>query len=138
MGSFSLFCRSCLKFKRKVLYLSREKVIYTLKMNLEYSRGILFVRLEGKLIRGTSYKINNYLIPVLLKHKIKYLVYNFYNLKDIDESGIDALLNTKTAIKSNKGIIYLCEVNKMLNKKIHKLKIKRTASELSAFEVIEV
>ena len=49
-----------------------------LKMNLEYDKGILFVRLDGVLNRSTSYKVNNYLVPVLLKHKIKYLVYNFY------------------------------------------------------------
>ncbi|MBE6148496.1 MAG: STAS domain-containing protein [Firmicutes bacterium] len=109
-----------------------------LKMDLEYNRGILFVRLDGRLNRNTTYKINNYLVPVLLKHKIKYLVYNFYKLKDIDEEGIDAILNTKYAIKTNKGLIYLCDVNKELNKKIHKLHIKKTENELSAFKVIEV
>lgn len=107
-------------------------------MDMEYNKGILFVRLDGKLTRSTSYKINNYLVPVLLKHKIKYLVYNLYNLSDIDEAGIDAILNTKFAIKTNKGLIYLCEVNKNLNKKIHKLHIKKTENELSAFKVIEV
>ena len=69
-----------------------------LKMNLEYDKGILFVRLDGVLNRSTSYKVNNYLVPVLLKHKIKYLVYNFYFLEDIDDNGLDALLNTKFAI----------------------------------------
>ena len=42
-----------------------------LKMDLEFSKGILFVRLKGILNRKTSYKINNYLNPVLKKHKIK-------------------------------------------------------------------
>lgn len=109
-----------------------------LKMDLEYSKGILFVRLEGQLNRNTSYKINNYLIPVILKHKIRYLVYNLYNLQDIDETGIDAFLNTKEAIKNNKGIICLCEVSNKLNKKISKLKIIKTESELTAFDIIEV
>lgn len=49
-----------------------------LKMDLEFNKGILFVRLKGKLLRKNSYKINNYLNPVLKKHKIKYLVYNFF------------------------------------------------------------
>ena len=31
-----------------------------LKMNLEYDKGILFVRLDGVLNRSTSYKVNNY------------------------------------------------------------------------------
>jgi hypothetical protein len=47
-----------------------------LNMNIEYNKGVLFVRLTGKLDRSSSYKINKYLIPVILKQKIKYLVYN--------------------------------------------------------------
>lgn len=107
-------------------------------MDLEFNQGILFARLDGKLNRSTSYKINNYLIPVLLKHKIKYLVFNLYQLKNIDETGLDALLNAKYAIKNNKGLIYLCEVNKTLNKQIHKLHIRKTKSELSALKLLEV
>ena len=37
-----------------------------LKMDLEYNKGILFVRLEGILNRRSSYKLNNYLVPVIL------------------------------------------------------------------------
>lgn len=109
-----------------------------LKMDMEYSKGILFVRLDGKLNRRTTYKINNSLLTILLKYKIKYLVYNLYNLVDIDEDGIDALLNTKDAIKQNGGLIYVCEVSKMLNKAISKLRIKKIDNELIAYKVIEV
>ena len=109
-----------------------------LKMDMEYSKGILFVRLDGFLNRKTTYKINNYLLAILLDNKIKYLVYNLYNLTGIDEDGIDALLNTKSAIKQNGGLIYVCEVSKMLNKAINKLKIKKIDNELVAYKVIEV
>ena len=91
-----------------------------LKIDMELSKGILFVRPDGILNRNTSYKINNYLVPVILKHKIKYLVFNLDKLLDIDETGIDALLNTKYAIKNNNGNLYLCEINKEISKKINK------------------
>jgi anti-anti-sigma factor len=107
-------------------------------MDLEYNKGILFARLSGDLTRHGSYKLNNYLVPVILKHKIKFLVYNLFELKNIDESGLDALLNTKCAIKANKGKIFLCEVPDSLNKNIRKLRIKETKSELSALELIQV
>lgn len=109
-----------------------------LKMDLEYNKGILFVRLEGNLTRRSSYKLNNYLVPVILKHKIKYLVYNMYLLEGIDESGLDALLNTKCAIRTNKGKICLCEVSESLEKSMKRLRIKKTANELTALELIEV
>lgn len=109
-----------------------------LKMDLEYNQGILFVRLNGILNNKNSYKINNYLNPILKKHKIKYLVYNLCLLKDIDESGIDAILNTKIEIKNNKGKIVLCEVNKFINEKIKRLKVSKIKNELCAFDLVEV
>ena len=109
-----------------------------LKMNLEYNKGILFVRLDGVLNRSTSYKVNNYLVPVLLKHKIKYLVYNFYFLEDIDEDGIDALLNSEEAIKTNKGVMYICEVNKRLERKLKHFRARKFDNELTCMKLIEV
>lgn len=107
-------------------------------MDLEYNKGILFARLSGNLTRKGSYKLNNYLVPVILKHKIKYLVYNLFELETIDESGVEAILNTKCAIRTNKGQIYLCEVSKDLNKDLKRLRIKETDNELSALQLIEV
>ncbi len=109
-----------------------------LKMDMEYTKGILFVRLDGVLDRKNCYKLNNYLVPVILKHKIKYLVYNMYLLEDIDSSGIDAILNSKCAIKANKGKICICEVASDVKKEIKKLRIKETASELTAMDLIKV
>ena len=113
-------------------------MIWVLKIDMELSKGILFVRLDGYLNRNTSYKINNYLVPVILKHKIKYLVYNLDKLIDIDENGIDAFLNTKYAVKNNKGNLYLCEINPQLTKKISKLHIKKILNETEAKRIIEV
>ena len=59
-------------------------------------------------------------------------------LDDIDESGLDALLNTKCAIRTNKGKICLCEVSKKIEKSIKRLRIKKTATELTALDLIEV
>lgn len=109
-----------------------------LKMDLEYNKGILFVRLKGTLNRKSSYKLNNYLIPVLLKHKIKYLVYNLFDLIGIDEAGVDAILNTKCAIKANKGKICLCEVSESLEKILKRLKIKFVSNERKVFDLIKV
>ena len=109
-----------------------------LNMDLEYNKGILFVRLKGNLNRRSSYKLNNYLLPVLLKHKVKYLVYNLYELNNVDEAGIDAILNTKCAIKSNKGKICLCEVSSEIKKAVKRLRIKAVEDERKVFELIKV
>lgn len=107
-------------------------------MDLEYNKGILFARLRGNLSRKNSYKLNNYLVPVILKHKIKFLVYNLFEVTSIDASGMDAILNTKCAIRANKGKIFLCEVPEEFTKEIRKLRIKETTNELTALDLIQV
>ena len=109
-----------------------------LKMDLEYHKGILFIRLKGNLVRKTNYKINNYIVPVIVKHKIKYVIYNLKDLKSIDESGIDAILNTKCKIRKNKGIIYLCNVSNEISLKVKRLKLKQVRDEKTALNKIEV
>lgn len=109
-----------------------------LKVDMEYEKGILYVRLKGILERKVCYKINNYIVPTVLKHRIKYLVFNLMEVKDIDTSGMDALLNTKCAIRTNKGKICLCEVSDDLKIKIKRLKMKIASNEMAANRLIEI
>ncbi len=109
-----------------------------LYMDLEYHKGVLFVRLDGNLTRKNVYKINNYLAPVILKHRIKYLVYNLFSLLQIDESGLDSMVRTKCAIKNNQGKLYACEVPEHLRKKVLKTRIQVTDNELTALELLKV
>lgn len=103
-----------------------------LKMDMEYKKGILFIRLDGSLTRKKVYKINNYIVPVINKHKIKYVIYNLKNLKSFDESGYYAFLNTKCTLKKNKGKLYFCSVNKKMLLSLKRLHIKILSSEKEA------
>ncbi len=109
-----------------------------LKMDLEYEDEVLIIRLNGTLNRHSNYKIYNYLVPVINKHKIKNIIYNLANLKSIDESGIDAILNTKCIVKKEKGKIYLCEVTNENKLKLKRLHIKTFSSEETALKQCEV
>ena len=84
------------------------------KLELEYKNQILFAKLKGVLDRKNSYKINNYLNYVIKKHEIKHLVYDWQELKMIDNYGLDALLKSKYYIKKNKGIINVYGANRSL------------------------
>ena len=109
-----------------------------LYMDLEYQKGVLFVRLDGCLTKRNTYRINNYLAPVILKHRIKYLVYNLFSIIKIDDAGVDALLRTKHAIKKNQGSLYLCEVPEHLKKNLKGLRFKETTNESTALELLKV
>ena len=109
-----------------------------LKVDMEYEKGILYVRLKGILDRKVCYKINNYVVPIILKHKVKYLVFNLYDLEGIDEAGLDSLLNAKCAIRTNKGKICLCEVSDYLRLKMKRLRMKVASNELAAYHLIHI
>lgn len=109
-----------------------------LKIDAEYDQGILFVRLNGSLNEKNSYKINNYLVPVIMKHNIKYLVFNLEALDNIDLRGRDAIINSKIAIKKNKGKILLCKVNNKIDNIFKGLRIPFINKEEEVLKFIEV
>lgn len=108
------------------------------KMDLEYQKGVFFIRLQGNLKRKYCHKINNYVLPVLKKHQIKNCIINLQNLEDMEECGIDAILKIKCLMKSYHGHIYLCHVKKDLARKLKRLHIKSTLTERTALKLIEV
>lgn len=107
-----------------------------LKIDMEFKNPILFVRLHGSLNKKNNYKINNYLVNLLKKHHIKYLVCNLNNLDDIDISGMEALVNLKCTMKINKGKMLLCGMHSRIEKYLTPLKIKKIESEFLAVEYL--
>lgn len=109
-----------------------------LKINLEYKCGILYVRLSGNLNKRTSSKLNRYLIPVIMKHGIKFLVYNLNELRSIDKIGRKALINGNKAINSNKGFAYICDIPEFLAKDFESIPIQKTVNEHSAARLLAI
>ena len=109
-----------------------------LKIDMEYFKKILFVRLKGNLNYKTCYKINNFLVPMIKKHHIKYLVYNADDLYNVDNAGINSLINTKYSIKNNKGLVWACSNNKNIKNIFINLKIPNIKKENDAFKKVEV
>lgn len=104
-----------------------------LKINMEYRKGILFVRLKGDLTKYTVNSLNKYLIPVINKHGIKYLVYNLKSVTVIDNYGKDSLKKGVLAARLNNGDGLLCNTNLTLNNEF-----KIVKDELSALSLMEV
>lgn len=107
-----------------------------LYMFLEHNKGILFVRLEGNLIRETSYKINSYLIPVIIKQKIKKIVININKLEKIDLTGYEALINLRDASKEVRGEIYFSNNNEKHDQLLNKLHVNKVNNDELIFNFI--
>ena len=103
-----------------------------LNINMEYKSGVLFVRLIGSLNKLTSYKLTDTLIPIITSQGIKNLVYNFDELKSIDEVGTKTLLLGYNAILNNNGKVLV--VNNRFNLEY----FKEVNNELSALNILKI
>lgn len=104
-----------------------------LKINLEFRKGILFVRLKGDLTKYTSNSLNEYLLPIIHNQGIKYLVFNLANIKLIDSIGKSTLEKNINEAKKNNGYGMICNCNNIFNNNI-----KIVENELSALNYIKV
>lgn len=104
-----------------------------LKINLEYSKGILFVRLKGNLNANTTIRFKEYTFPIIKDYKVKYMIYNLSELVSIDSTGESALLEGIKCVNSNKGKVLL--VNNSINTN---LKLHKASNSLLALDLLTV
>lgn len=103
-----------------------------LKINLEYKRGILFIRLKGNLNETTAPRFRDYCLPIIHDYKIKYMVYNLNNLINLDSVGKEVIKESSKYIKNNRGQVLL------INSKKHPLDLDNISSELVALELLKI
>ncbi|MDD2504874.1 MAG: STAS domain-containing protein [Bacilli bacterium] len=104
-----------------------------LKINLEFRKGVLFIRLKGELTKSTVNSLNKYLIPVIIKHGIKYIVYNLGAIKVIDDFGKKSLQKGIEAARLNHGEGLICNTSLVINNNIQTVE-----NELIALSLIEI
>lgn len=96
-----------------------------IKINMEFKKGILFIRLSGSLTKSNNSEFRNTVFPIVLKNEFKYVVLNFLNLNTIDEIGIESLIDLNNIVESWKGKTSICNLNN------EELKMKIFNSEIS-------
>jgi len=105
-----------------------------IKVNYEFRKGVMFVRIIGVLV-SYNYKdtIDN-IIYIIKNIGIKFVVFNLNNIKAIDAFVIDYLLKCNRLIKEDEGEMFICSSNCFESKFKHRIPIIR--SEIEAFNVI--
>ena len=73
-------------------------------LQIEEKKENLYAKLEGKLTRKETYQVEQYLIPYIVKNKVKNFVCDCKKLKKIDIDGKYALLKTKVVLKKQKSV----------------------------------
>lgn len=114
-----------------------------LDINMEFHKGVLFVRLFGILNKNTIDKLSNEVTNFIKENGIRNLVYNIENLTQIDCYGINALLNDYEVCKKNNGKALVCGINdKVVKHRINNSRLLNymyeASNELTALNIINL
>ena len=113
-----------------------------LTINTEYRNGILFARLKGNLNKDSISKFNKNVINKIIDGGICNVVFNVYDLKEIDINGINALLYSYRLCKRKDGCTLLCGNNDRIKKKVKRSRILNyileISNELTATKIIKM
>ena len=113
-----------------------------LDIDLEFIRGMLFIRLKGILDHNTYTKLNDCLDRMIHEEKLKYFVINLESLEKVDEYGLQILINRYYDVMLQNGKILLCGYQHFLLENATYqnlfLQIECTNNELSAFNQIRI
>ena len=104
-------------------------------IEMQSFRGILFVRLSGKLTRQSINTLNKEVIKLVKKVGIKNIVFNLQGINEIDKYGENILFKSMNLCLSNKGQMLICASNSQVTDKISE-KIKIVNDELTAVHLI--
>ena len=99
-----------------------------LKINTEFRKGIMFIRIKGNLNKNN---INN-----IECEDFKYVVFNLDNLLSIDSYAINYIINYNNEILKNNGKLIICESNNNLGNNLFKNKIPIIDNEIKAFNIL--
>jgi anti-anti-sigma factor len=114
-----------------------------LGIEMEFRKGILFVRLSGELTERTIDKLNSEVTDIIRENGIRNVVFNVKDLNTIDMYGINMLYYNYQLTSDNQGKSLLCGMKNTLVK--HRIQNSQllnymfeASDELSAFNVMRM
>ena len=114
------------------------------QIDMEFIRGMLFVRLEGILSKRTSNELNEVLDEMINEHGIRYFVINLENLTSIDEAGIKSIMDHYFDVIMNEGKLVVCGYDNISKRYVGNevnlafQNIESSNNELGAFRLINI
>lgn len=113
-----------------------------LDINLKFSRGMLFVRLNGILDKSTCSKLSDCLDNMINERELKYFVLNLENLTSIDERGLQSIIDRYFDAVLHDGKLVICGYNNQFTENLEVKsifeQIEHTNNKLGAFRLINI
>lgn len=109
-----------------------------LKIDIIPTKGILCIKLKGKLNKRNTPKFEKEVTMLIKKAQIKNIVFNIKQLDHIDKYGLKTLKNSLLICHLNKGKSFICLNNNQKELlKINNIKhLKTIEDEITAIDMI--
>ena len=102
-----------------------------MQISTEYRKGVLFIRLIGRIDELENLNIIN---DIIEDFGIKYIVLNLKGLTNVSLESIDHIIKYNKKILKKKKQLFICDSNK--RRRIFKNIIPNISNELEAFSLI--
>lgn len=112
-----------------------------LKLNFEFRKGLLFIRLEGILNKENSKELASYLDNFIHEKGVRYFVINLESLDYLDKEGLEIIQEKYQDMVLHDGKLVICGYKNEYIKEMIEDKMKgvyKVRDELKAFQVIQV
>ena len=114
-----------------------------LDIDMEFLRGILFVRLTGSLSSDNCIQLEDKVDKLILENGVRFVTFNLYGLDYIDNKGINTILKYNAALSKMYGKALICGLeNSLVKLRIHKndvtYSLYEVRDEISAINYINL
>lgn len=114
-----------------------------LDIDMEFRKGILFVRLGGNFSTDSCKLLDKELERLVEEDNVRFVTFNVSGLNYIDLDGINTILKYDTALSKIKGMALICGVdNDLVKLRVHNSKVPyymfETSDELGAINYINL
>lgn len=115
-----------------------------LEINMEFARGMLFIRLSGILSKRTSKNLKKILDKMIDEEGIRYFVLNLEGLDYIDEDGIHLIMSRYFDVTLHDGKLVICGYHHQMKRHVKKdleqafQNIESSTNELSALHLMNI
>lgn len=110
-----------------------------LDIDMEFKKGILFVRLKGILNGDTCTLLDEQLTSLVRNNGIKYVLLNFSDLNYIDKYGINIIIKNYLNIATNSGKLIIVGIDKLFTYNVNIMdNLYQISDEVTAFNLVNI
>ncbi len=109
---------------------------------IEYKKGILFIKISGVLVGNKINKFESEVIPIVLGLQARNITINMNDISLIDKRGINSLIKISNLSNKFNGKLVLCDLNDYLKSNFKHSDIFdycfKSKNEKSSIEVFKI